>query len=602
MWKTEITPGRRRTARVKSSISLRSCTARRTATIAWSGRPRAARSISAWKPSSTPASRSARTRARHVDGAMPTASASLLLGIRASRLSAPRIARSVSSSGYASFGMAAMIAGSSELSADFSVFTEFHSVDGRSHRTRGTLRDMRATADASTVVKSSILEAIGDTPLVRLERIGAGLTPELVAKVEYLNPGGSIKDRIAVALVDAAERDGKLKPGGTIVEPTSGNTGVGLAIAARLRGYRMIAVMPDKMSKEKIDLLRAYGAEVVVAPTEVPPESPESYYRVADRLAEEIPGAFQPNQYFNHANPQAHYEQTGPELWEQTGGRITHLVAGVGTGGTITGVGRFLKERNPAIEVIGADPVGSIYSNEEVKPYLIEGVGEDFWPETFDPAIVDRYVTVSDRDSFLMTRRLAAEEGLLVGGSAGLAAFAALEVARGIDDPDAMVAVILPDGGRNYLSKVFSDAWMTQYGFLERVGGQTVGEVLRRKHEGGEVPPLVTVRTTDKVRDAVALLHEHRVSQLPVVSAHDPQAIVGSVGERGLLKHAVEDEALLGAEVVAVMEAPFPAVSEDDAAAEAVVLLSGSDALLVTVEGRAAGIVTRADLLEALAR
>jgi cystathionine beta-synthase len=463
---------------------------------------------------------------------------------------------------------------------------------------------MRALTDTTTMdIKDTILEAIGGTPLVRLGRLGAGLQPQLVAKVEALNPGGSIKDRVALALIEAAERDGRLKPGGTIVEPTSGNTGTGLAIAARLKGYRVIAVMPDKMSKEKIDLLRAYGAEVVVAPTDVPPESPQSYYRVADRLAEEIPGAFQPNQYFNAANPEAHYRSTGPELWEQSGGRITHLVVGVGTGGTITGTGRYLKERNPAIEVIGADPVGSIYSNDEVKPYLIEGVGEDFWPGTFDPSIVDRYVTVSDRDAFLTTRRLAAEEGLLVGGSSGMAVWAALEVARELDDPEAMVVVILPDGGRNYLSKVFNDAWMTQYGLLERTREQTVGEVLVRKQEGGEVPPLVSVRAHDKVRDAVALLHEHRVSQLPVVSGHDPHAIIGSVGERGLLAHAVEDPALLGADVVDVMEPPFPAISADDAATDAVALLAGDrQALMVTVDGRPAGIVTRADLLEALAR
>jgi cystathionine beta-synthase len=463
---------------------------------------------------------------------------------------------------------------------------------------------MRALSDTTTMdIHDNILEAIGGTPLVRLARLGAGLRPQLVAKVEALNPGGSIKDRVALALIEAAERDGRLKPGGTIVEPTSGNTGTGLAIAARLKGYRVIAVMPDKMSKEKIDLLRAYGAEVVVAPTEVPPDSPESYYRVADRLADEIPGAFQPNQYANPANPEAHYRSTGPELWEQTGGRITHLVVGVGTGGTVTGTGRYLKERNPQIDVIGADPVGSIYSNAEVKPYLVEGVGEDFWPATFDPSVVDRYVTVSDRDAFLTTRRLAAEEGLLVGGSSGMAAWAALEVAKDVDDPEAMIAVILPDGGRSYLSKIFNDAWMTQYGFLDRARHQTVGDVLRRKHEGGEVPPLVTVKTHDKVRDAVALLHEHRVSQLPVVSVHDPHAIIGSVGERGLLAHAVEDPALLGADVVDVMEPPFPAMSADDSATEAVALLAGErQALLVTQDGRAAGIVTRADLLEALAQ
>ncbi|HEV3000087.1 MAG TPA: cystathionine beta-synthase [Solirubrobacteraceae bacterium] len=463
---------------------------------------------------------------------------------------------------------------------------------------------MRAATEPRTAILPSILEAIGDTPLVRLSHVGAGVKPQVVAKIEALNPGGSIKDRVALSLIEAAERDGKLKPGGTIVEPTSGNTGTGLAIAARLKGYRVIAVMPDKMSKEKIDLLRAYGAEVVVAPTDVPPESPESYYRVADRLAEEIPGAFQPNQYRNPANPETHYRWTGPEIWEQTGGAITHLVVGVGTGGTVSGIGRYLKEQNPAIEVIGGDPVGSIYSNDVVKPYLVEGVGEDFWPETFDREIVDRWVTVSDRDSFLMTRRLASEEGILTGGSGGLAVHAAIEAARTIDDPDALMVVILPDGGRSYLSKVYSDAWMTQYGFLERAGGEmSVGEVLRRKHESGEMPPLVTVSAHDKVRDAVALLHEHRVSQLPVVSSHDPQAIVGSVGERGLLKHAVQDSALLNAEVIDVMEPPFPAVAADDAATEAVSLLAGErGALLVTVDGRAAGVVTRADLLEALAR
>ena len=410
---------------------------------------------------------------------------------------------------------------------------------------------------------------------------------------------------MALALIEAAERDGRLKPGGTLIEPTSGNTGTGLAIAAKLKGYRVIAVMPDKMSKEKIDLLRAYGAEVVVAPTEVPADSPESYYRVADRLTEEIPGAFQPNQYANPANPESHYRTTGPELWRQSGGAITHLVAGVGTGGTITGIGRYLKEQNPEIVVVGADPVGSIYTGgaENVKPYLVEGVGEDFWPQTFDPSIVDRWVTVSDRDSFLTTRRLAQTEGILAGGSCGTALHAALQIAAEVDDPEAMIAVILPDGGRNYLSKVFNDAWMTQYGFLERASNLTVGDVLRRKADSGEMPPLVTVETHQRVRDAIALLHEHRVSQLPVVSAHDPSTVVGSIGERGLLRRAAEDPALLGAEIVEVMEPPFPAVAGGDPVREAVELLVGDQqALLVTVDGRAAGIVTRADLLEALAR
>jgi cystathionine beta-synthase len=352
-----------------------------------------------------------------------------------------------------------------------------------------------------------------------------------------------------------------------------------------------------------MDLLRAYGAEVVVAPTDVAPDSPQSYYRVADRLTAEIPGAFQPNQYFNPANPQAHYESTGPELWEQTGGRITHLVAGVGTGGTITGSVRYLRERNPDLVVIGADPEGSIYSGGEdnVRPYLIEGVGEDFWPQTFDPSVVDRWVTVSDRDAFLTTRRLAETEAILAGGSGGMAVHAALQVAAEITDPHALVVVILPDGGRSYLSKIYSDAWMRQYGFIDQGIRLLVGDVLRHKREAGEMPPLVTVETHRRVRDAVALLHEHRVSQLPVVSAHDPATVVGAVGERGLLKHAAADPALLDAEIVDVMEAPFPAVSTADPVREAVELLVGDQqALLVIEHGRPAGLVTRTDLLEAL--
>jgi cystathionine beta-synthase len=492
------------------------------------------------------------------------------------------------------------------------LFTEYSAgADDFSRSFRGTAEDTRRIVIInrmtqvlqSATIHDSILDTIGHTPLVRLSRIAAGLVPEVVAKLETFNPGGSIKDRVAVALIEAAERDGRLAPGGTIVEPTSGNTGTGLAIAARLKGYRVIAVMPDKMSREKMDLLRAYGAEVVVAPTDVAPDSPQSYYRVADRLTAEIPGAFQPNQYFNPANPQAHYESTGPELWEQTGGRITHLVAGVGTGGTITGTVRFLRELRPELVVIGADPEGSIYSGGEdnVRPYLVEGVGEDFWPETFDPSVVDRWVTVSDRDAFLTTRRLAEVEAILAGGSGGLAVHAALQVAAEIEDPHAMVAVILPDSGRSYLSKIFSDAWMRQYGFLERGNQLLVGDVLRRKREAGEMPSLVTVETHRRVRDAIALLHEHRVSQLPVVSIHDPATVVGAVGERGLLKHAVADPALLEAEIVDVMEPPFPAVSTADPVREAVELLVGEQqALLVIEDGRPAGVVTRTDLLEAL--
>src|SRR4051812_28310719 len=565
--------------------------------------------MSAWKPRRTPLRRSARTRCRQVDGATPTRSARRLLGSLASSLSASRIARSTSSSagGGRSFGTRGSVALRAAFPQGLRRKCEI-SFGRRALGPHGATIDAMSTrtgAPPTPAIHDSLLDTTGATPLVRLARLCPRLATPGVAKVESFNPGGSIKDRVAVSLIEAAEREGRLRPGGTIVEPTSGNTGTGLAVAARLKGYRVIAVMPDKMSREKIDLLRAYGAEVVVAPTNVPPESPESYYRVAERLAAEIPGAFQPNQYFNPANPAAHYASTGPEIWEQTGGRVTHLVAGVGTGGTITGTGRYLKERNPELVVVGADPVGSIYSGGEdsVKPYLVEGVGEDFWPQTFDPAIVDRWVTVSDRDSFLMTRRLAQAEGILAGGSGGTALVAAAQVARELDDPDALVTVILPDGGRSYLSKIWSDAWMTENGFLERAADQTVGDVLRAKRESGEMPPLVTVGTHQKVRHAVALLHEHRVSQLPVVSASDANSIVGSVGERGLLRHAVSDAALLDADIVDVMEAPFPGVAATDPVREAVELLVGDGrALLVSEHGRPAGILTRADLLEALAR
>jgi cystathionine beta-synthase len=457
------------------------------------------------------------------------------------------------------------------------------------------------TAGRQADIRDSILDTIGETPLVRLDRIAAGVKPQVVAKMETFNPGGSIKDRVALRLIEAAERDGSLRPGGTIVEPTSGNTGTGLAIAARLKGYRVIAVMPDKMSREKIDLLRAYGAEVVIAPTDVAPESPQSYYRVADRLTEEIPGAFQPNQYHNPANPQTHYETTGPEIWRQTAGRVTHLVAGVGTGGTISGIARYLREQNPDITVVGADPVGSIFSGDEVHPYLVEGVGEDFWPTTYDPSLVDRYVRVSDRDSFVTTRRLAETEGMLLGGSGGLAVHAALVVAAEVDDADALIVVVLPDTGRAYLSKIFNDTWMASHGMLERTSDRTVGDVLHAKQDAGEIPPLVIVETMQKVKDAIALLHEHRVSQLPVVSHTDPSTVVGSIGERGLLKHAADNPAIMGTSIVDVMEPPFPAVAATDPVRQAVELLSGDrQALLVTEGGRPTGIVTRADLLEAL--
>ncbi|HEX3617769.1 MAG TPA: cystathionine beta-synthase [Solirubrobacteraceae bacterium] len=459
-------------------------------------------------------------------------------------------------------------------------------------------------SDAAPVIHDSILELVGDTPLVRMSRIRPGLRTQLLAKVEYFNAGGSIKDRVAVAMIEAAERDGLLKPGGTIVEPTSGNTGTGLAIAARLKGYKVIAVMPDKMSREKIDLLRAYGAEVVLAPTNVPPDSPRSYYRVADRLAQEIPGGFQPNQYRNQANPQAHYDSTGPEIWEQTAGQITHLVVGVGTGGTITGTARYLRERKPDLVVVGVDPEGSIYSGgeENVRPYLIEGVGEDFWPQTFDPSVVDRWVMVSDKDAFLTTRALAESEAILTGGSGGMAAHGAVQVAAELDDPAAMVVVILPDGGRSYLSKVFSDAWMQHHGFLERSHDLMVGDVLAQKLQGGQTPTFVSIEADHPVREAVTLLHQHGLSQLPVISAGNGGTVIGAVGERGLLRHAAGNPGLLDDKIEQVMEPPFPSVSVEDPVRAAIELLVGDQqALLVTRDGTPEGIVTRTDLLEALA-
>ena len=449
-------------------------------------------------------------------------------------------------------------------------------------------------------VLNTFLDAMGDTPLVRLTKVTRGVRPTVVAKLEMLNPGGSVKDRIGVRMIEAAEREGLLRPGGTIVEPTSGNTGHGLAIAAAVRGYKCIFVMPDKMSQEKVALLRAYGAEVVITPTAVPPESPESYYRVADRLTEEIPGAFQPNQYFNVENPRTHYETTGPEIWAQTDGTVDVFVAGVGTGGTITGVGRYLKEQNPAVEVVGADPEGSLYSGDRPRPYLTEGIGEDFWPDTFDPRVVDRYVRVSDRDAFRTARAVTRQEGILVGGSSGSAVFAALEVARDLDEAKTIV-VLLPDTGRNYLSKLFSDSWMLQYGLLDRPDVVRVEEVLAAK--GGTLPVLVTVRAHDKVRQVVDLLQEHSISQAPVVreDGTDVSSFVGSIRERELLDRIFRDPDALQADVAEVMAPPIPMVEFDDAVEGAFAELEQQPAVLVTKNGQVLGVLTRSDLLDFLA-
>jgi len=452
-------------------------------------------------------------------------------------------------------------------------------------------------------VLDSILDAVGRTPLVRLRRVTRGLRPRIVAKLELLNPGGSVKDRIGLRMIEAAERAGLLRPGGTIVEPTSGNTGHGLAIAAAIKGYRSIFVMPDKMSQEKISLLRAYGAEVVICPTAVPPEHPESYYRVADRLTEQNPGAFQPNQYANQENPRAHYETTGPEIWEQTQGEVDVLVAGVGTGGTITGTARYLKERKPDLLVVGADPEGSLYSappGEEARPYLVEGIGEDFWPETFDPSVVDRWERVSDRDSFRWARRITREEGILVGGSSGTAMEAAVRVARELDE-DALVVVIFPDTGRNYLSKLYSDSWLLQYGMLERPAPVRLREVLAAKR--GRVPPVVTVRAHEKVRQAIDRLEEYGISQAPVVrdGGEHVTDVVGSIQERALLDRIFRDPEALQADVAEVMGPPIPMLDVDAPVEEAFAELQEHPAVLVAEGGKVVGVLARSDLLEFLA-
>src|SRR4051794_12079028 len=441
---------------------------------------------------------------------------------------------------------------------------------------------------------------IGNTPLVKLNSVTDGITATVLAKVEYFNPGGSVKDRIAVRMVEDAEKAGLLRPGGTIVEPTSGNTGVGLALVAQRRGYRCIFVCPDKVSVDKQNVLRAYGAEVVVCPTAVAPEDPRSYYNVSDRLAREVPGAWKPDQYSNPANPRSHYEETGPELWKQTEGRITHFVAGVGTGGTITGVGRYLKEQGP-VRVIGADPEGSVYSGGTGRPYLVEGVGEDFWPETYDRDICDEIIEVSDKESFILTRRLAREEGLLVGGSCGMAVAAALKVARRAD-PDDVIVVLLPDGGRGYLSKIFNDAWMTRYGFLaSHEPGATVVDVLARK--GGQIPEMVHVHPSETVREAIDIMREYGVSQLPVLKAEPPVVtgeVAGSVSERDLLDALFTGQAHLHDMLDRHMRETLPMIGGGQPVDEAVALLEKSDAAMVLVDGKPKGVLTRQDLLSFL--
>ena len=444
----------------------------------------------------------------------------------------------------------------------------------------------------------SILDLVGHTPMVRLQKVARGVKPAILAKLEQLNPGGSVKDRIALTMIEDAERSGLLRPGGTIIEPTSGNTGHGLAMVAAIKGYNMVFVMPDKMSAEKISLLRAYGADVVVCPTNVERASPQSYYSVADRLSHEIPGAFQPNQYFNQRNPEAHYRTTGPEIWEQTEGRVDVFVAGMGTGGTISGVARYLKEKKPSVQIVGADPEGSIYSGP-VHPYKVEGVGEDFMPGTMDIKLVDQVVQVNDKQSFVAARRLAREEGILVGGSSGMALHAALEVARD-RGPDDVIVVLFPDTGRNYLSKFFNDEWMRQNGFLARLGAVRIREVLAEHAQG--MPPLVTVEASRTVGDAIDLMQRYGISQLPVTEDANGHLVVGTLQERTLLDRVYHDPSVVTTAVSTAMDAPLSQVGVDSSIDDAFEpLLRGEQAVLVVESGEPVAVITRSDLLEFVA-
>lgn len=437
----------------------------------------------------------------------------------------------------------------------------------------------------------NVLESIGHTPLIRLSRVTDGLPVTMLAKVEYLNPGGSVKDRIGLAMIEDAEGRGALKPGGTIVEATAGNTGVGLALAAACKGYRCIFVMPDKMSEDKINLLKAYGAEVVITPTSVPPDSPESYNGVADRLAREILGAFRPNQFGNAKNPEAHYKSTGPEIWDDTEGKIDVFVAGMGTGGTISGTGKYLKERNPEVIVVGADPEGSILSGDSPRSYRVEGIGEDFIPSTFNRQVIDDMVRVSDAESFVMARRLAREEGLLVGGSSGTAVAGAVKYARRLE-PGKVMVVLLPDSGRNYLTKIFSDHWMQENGYLghmpERV---TAGDVLKTKRG---VEALISIGPEEKAMEAVKMMEKHDISQLPVI---DGGHAIGSLNEVTLVRLLHDHVNLNGKEVADVMGTPLPQVDESTDISEPYrLLLAGHNGVIVTRDSKAYGFLARIDL------
>jgi len=443
----------------------------------------------------------------------------------------------------------------------------------------------------------TVLDLVGNTPLVKLNKVTEGIKATVLAKIEYVNPGGSSKDRIASRIIDAAEREGKLKPGGTIVEPTSGNTGIGLALVAQQRGYRCVFVLPDKVGEDKRNVLLAYGAEIVVTPTSVAPDSPDSYYSVSDRLVKEIPGAFKPDQYSNPNGPLSHYETTGPEIWRDTDGKVTHYVAGVGTGGTISGAGRYLKEQNPDIKVIGADPEGSVYSGGTGRPYLVEGVGEDFWPTAYDPTVVDEIIASSDAESFEITRRLAREEGLLVGGSSGLAVSAALKAAKDLP-ADAVVVVLLPDGGRGYLGKVFNDKWMRSYGFLPAEAGSTVADIVGAKD--GDLPDLIHVHPSDTVRHTIDKMRRYDISAMPVLTAEPPVVmgeVVGSIDEKALVDAVFSGRAKLTDALENFIAPALKLIGVNESADDARNALAEADALLVVDDGKPAGVLTRHDLL-----
>jgi cystathionine beta-synthase len=448
----------------------------------------------------------------------------------------------------------------------------------------------------------SVLDTIGWTPLIRLNRVADGARTPVYAKAEFFNPGGSVKDRIGLAMIEAAEREGRLRPGGVVVEGTSGNTGVGLAIAAALKGYRCIFTMPDKMSQEKVRLLKAFGADVIITPTAVPPDHPDNYVQTAKRIVEATPGAILADQFYNAVNPEAHYATTGPEIWAQTGGRVTHLVASAGTGGTISGVGRFLKEQDPGVQVIAGDPVGSIFADYfrtgekgEGAPYKVEGIGNDKLPSTLWFDVIDEYHPVSDRDAFRMARRLTREEGLFVGGSAGLITHLAVELARRLDSPDALIVTILPDTGERYLSKVYNDEWMRENQMLqpERMTAHALLDI-----KDSAVPALVVVEPDQSVREALALITGHGVSQLPVLQ---DGSCVGAVAEETLMARIIEDPLVLDHPVRSLMQDPMPTVEPDTALEDIARLLTRRNpAVLVEDAGTPRGIITRFDLVRHL--